>query len=167
MKRNSTFITRLAMCALATSFAVVDAYAQGAGDATTGDDAHPAVDSPYLRKKSTPAPNAAAAAAKLSAKDQKFLSQIAAGGVQEVEDAKLAANQGNESTKKIASRILSERSASNKELVALAKKKGLGLGTDKIRGRNMGKANYDKQYIHTTSGDLREDVKLVQQAAQS
>src|SRR3954447_23004064 len=90
MKRNITFITRLAMCALATSFAVVDAYGQNTGDATTGDDAHPAVDSPYLRKRSTPAPSAAAAAAKLSAKDQKFLSQIAAAGITEVEDAKVA-----------------------------------------------------------------------------
>ena len=164
MTLKTKFMLRLAIVAI-SSFPVVAAYGQS--DATTGDDAHPAVDSPYLRRKSSPAPSAAAAATKLSAKDQKFLSQIAAGGVQEVEDAKVATSQGNESTKKIASRIVAERSSSNKELTALAKKKGLGLGTDKIKPRNMGKSNYDKQYIHTTTGDVREDVKLVQQAAQS
>jgi putative membrane protein len=51
--------------------------------------------------------------------------------------------------------------------MGLAKKKGVGLGTDKIKARNMGKSNYDKQYVHTTTGDVREDIKLVQQAAQS
>jgi len=69
--------------------------------------------------------------------------------------------------KNIASRIVSERGRSNKELLDLAKKKGLGLGVDKIRARSMGKGNFDKQYAHTMSRDLDEDVKLLQAAAQS
>jgi putative membrane protein len=167
MKLINTFISRLVIVALATSVPVFATYGQNTGDATTGDDAHPAVDSPYLRKKATPSAAAAAAQAKLSQKDQKFLSQIAAGGVQAVQDAKVAEKEGDASVKAVASRIVNERGRSNQELLALAKKKGLSLGTDKIKARNIGKANYDKQFVHTMSGDYQEDVKLLQAASQS
>lgn len=168
MKRQFTFIIRLAIFAVAGGLSINAVNAQdmeqgGSGDVT----GHPTVDSPYLRPKPKSTAAAGQQATKLSAKDQKFLSQIAAGGVQEVEDAKLASRQGNENTKKIASRIIAERGSSNKELVALAKKKGLGLGTDKIKGRSMGKSNYDKQYAYTTGQDIQADIKLTQQAAQS
>jgi putative membrane protein len=167
MKLINTFISRLVIVAVATSVPVFATYGQNTGDATTGDDAHPAVDSPYLRKKATPSASAAAAQAKLSQKDQKFLSQIAAGGVQAVQDAKVAEKEGDASVKAVASRIVNERGRSNQELLALAKKKGLGLGTDKIKARSMGKSNFDKQFVHTLSGDYQEDVKLLQAAAQS
>jgi putative membrane protein len=166
MKSKITFISRLFIVAVASSLPVFPVYGQMGGDATTGDDAHPAVDSPYLRKKAAPSASAAAAQAKLSQKDQKFLSQIAAGGVQAVQDSKVAEKQGDASVKAVASRIVNERGRSNQELLALAKKKGLGLGTDKLKPRNMGK-NYDKQFLHTMSGDYQEDVKLLQAAAQS
>jgi putative membrane protein len=137
---------------------------------TSGEDVsgHPTTDSPYLRAKSKPAASAGQqqAAAKLSQKDQKFLSQIAAGGAQAVADSKVAQQQGGASVKNAASRVVSERSKSNAELQALAKKKGLSLGTDKIKARSMGK-NFDKQYVHTLSRDLQEDVKLLQGAANS
>ena len=169
MKRQFTFISRLAIVAIAGGLSINAVNAQDTEQSGSGDvTGHPTVDSPYLRPKPKATPGAAQqGAAKLSAKDQKFLSQIAAGGVQVVEDAKVATKKGNESTKKIASRIVSERSASNKELLALTKKKGLNLGTDKIKARNMGKSNYDKQYLHTTAGDLQADVKLLQNAASS
>ena len=165
MKSKITFISRLAIVSVASSFLLSDAYGQG-GEATTGSDAHPTADSPYLRPKPKPAASAAAQA-KLSQKDQKFISQIAAGGVQAVEDSKMAEKQGGPAVKGVAARIVSERSKSNGELMALAKKKGLGLATDKIRARNMGSSNFDKQFTHTLSRDLDEDVKLLQAAAQS
>jgi putative membrane protein len=168
MKPTNTFISRLAIVAVLSSFPLIAVYGQGAGDATTGDDAHPAVDSPYLRRaKAKPSATAAAAQAKSSQKDQKFLSQIAAGGVQAVEDSKVAEKEGGASVKNIASIIVSERSRSNKEVLDLAKKKGIGLGTDKIKARNMGKSNFDKQFVHTLTRDYEEDVKLTQAAAQS
>jgi len=168
MKQKITFISRLAIVAVASSLPVFAAYGQGPSDATTGDDAHPAVDSPYLRRaKSTPSPGAAGAATKLSQKDQKFLSQIAAGGAQAVEDAKVAQSQGGPAVKSVASRIVNERGRSNQELLALAKKKGLGLGTGKIKARSMGKSNFDQQFTHTLARDYEEDLKLLQAAASS
>ena len=169
MKHSFTFILRLAICAVAGGLSLGVANAQMEGNTDTGGDVsgHNTVDSPYLRPRSKPAQSAAAGQAALSKKDQKFISQIAAGGVQAVQDAKVAQKQGSDSTKQIASRIVSERGKSNQELLALAKKKGVGLGVDKIQPRNMGKSNYDKQYLHTTGGDLQQDVKLLQTAASS
>jgi putative membrane protein len=164
MKLINKFTCRLFILAVVSSLPVFVAYGQE--DATTGDDAHPAVDSPYLRRKPKPAASAAAQT-KLSQKDQTFLSKIAAGGVQEVQDAQVAQKQGNDSVKNIASRIASERSRNNSELLALTKKKGLGLGTDKIKPRSMGKSNFDKQYLYTTTQDIKEDIRLVQAAAKS
>lgn len=166
MKLTNAFKYSLVIVAVASMVPMFAAYGQQTGDASTGDDAHPTIDSPYLRKKK-PTPSAQAQASGLSQKDQKFISQIAAGGVQAVQDAKVAQKQGNDSTKQIASRIVSERGQSNQELLALAKKKGLGLGTDKLKPRDMGKSNYDKQYRYTTSTDLQMDVKLLQSAASS
>ena len=166
MKSKAKFISRMLVLAVAGSFALT-AQAQTGGDATTGDDAHPGADSPFLRRKASPAASAAAAQAKLSQKDQKFLSQIAAGGIQAVKDSEMAEQQGGAGLKSVAARIVNERGRSNKELVDLAKKKGLGLATDKIRARSMGKANFDKQFVHTMSRDLEEDSRLLQAAASS
>ena len=162
-----TFISRLALVAVASSLSLTMACGQQGGDATTGDDAHPSVDSPYLRRKPPASPNAAAAQTKLSQKDQKFLSEIAAGGVQAVEDSKLAEKEGGPAVKNVAARIVNERGRSNQELLDLTKKKGLGLGTGKIHARPLGKSSFDKQYAHTLARDTQADVKLLQSAASS
>jgi putative membrane protein len=169
MKPKFTFITQFAVCAVATTLACTAAYGQNE-PATSGDDVsgHPTTDSPYLRARAKPAASAAQQqATKLSQKDQQFLSHIAAGGAQAVADSKVAEQQGGASVKNAASRIVSERSKSNAELQALAKKKGLGLGMDKFKPRSMGKSNFDKQFVHTMSRDLQEDVRLLQTAANS
>ena len=163
-----TIISRLALVAVASSLPLIAAYGQMGGDATTGDDAHPSVDSPYLRRKPAASPGASAAAqTKLSQKDQKFLSEIAAGGVQAVEDSKMAEKEGGPAVKNVAARIVNERGRSNQELLDLTKKKGLGLGTGKIHARPLGKSNFDKQYAHTLTHDTQADVKLLQSAASS
>src|SRR3954470_19927817 len=111
MKLNTTFLFRIAIVSATAGLAFSAARAQDVSG-------HETVDNPHLRR-TTPTPAASAAAqTKLSQKDQKFLSQVAAGGVQEVADAEVASKQGNENTKKIASQIASERGANNKELMA-------------------------------------------------
>jgi len=165
MKLRNTFICRFFIAAIASSLAICAANGQ-VGEATTGDDAHPTVDSPYLRPKAKPAASAAGQS-NLSAKDKKFLSQIAAGGAQAVEDSKVAEKQGGPAVKSVATRIVNERSRSNTELVALAKKKGVGLAVDKVKPRSLGTSNFDKQYVHTLGHDLDEDVRLLSAASQS
>jgi putative membrane protein len=160
MKPKITFISRVAIFAIGTSFAISSIHAQDVSG-------HETVDNPHLRK-TTPAPAAtAAAASKLSKKDAQFISQVAASGAYEVQDGKAAEQQGNASVKNVASRIVADRSANNQELMALAKKKGIGLSTEKIKPRSMGKSNYDAQYIYTVSHDYQEDIGLYSKAAQS
>jgi putative membrane protein len=166
MKPTIRFAFRFVIVAVSSSVLAFTAYGQMGGDASTGDDAHPSVDSPYLRAKPKPAASAASAA-KLSQKDQHFLSQIAAGGTQAVQDSMVAQKQGSPAVKSVASRIVSERGRSNKELMDLTKKKGLGLGVDKIKARPMGSTNFDHQYAHTLTRDYEADVKLLQTAASS
>ena len=161
MKSKITFISRIAIFAIGASFAISSVHAQDVSG-------HETVDNPHLRK-TTPAPaaSAAPAASKLSQKDQKFISQVAASGAYEVQDGKVAEQQGNASVKNVASRIVADRSANNQELMALAKKKGVGLSTEKIKPRSLGKSNYDAQYIYTVSHDYQEDINLYSKAAQS
>src|SRR5947207_4572400 len=142
MKTYAKFISRMLVLAVAGSFALVAASSQAQVDE------HSNADNPHLRKTPTPGPSAGPEAAKLSQKDQKFLSQIAAGGVQVVKDSEVAEKEGGPAVKNVASRIVNERGRSNKELLDLAKKKGLGLGTDKIKARSMGKSSFDKQFAH-------------------
>jgi putative membrane protein len=171
MKLKVPSILRLGFGVLAIAFAFGAAFGQSEPE-TSGEDVsgHPTTDSPYLRAKSKPSSSQQQQqqqATKLSQKDQKFLSQIAAGGVQVVRDSETAEKEGGAALKSVASRIASERSRSNKELLELAKKKGIGLGVDKIKARNIGKSNFDKQFVHTVGRDLQEDVRLLQAAASS
>jgi len=162
MKPKITFIPRFAILTVATTFALSSAFAQ---EDVSG---HPTVDSPYLRAKAKPSATAGQTSqTSLSQNDQKFLSQVAASGAYEVADGRVAESQGNAETKKIASRIVADRSSSNKELMDLAKKKGVGLNTEKIKARNMGKSDFDRQYIHTITRDYQEDIALFQKQAQS
>ena len=163
MKLRHTVICRFFIVAVVSSLSISAAYGQ-MGEATTGDDAHPTVDSPYLRPKAKPAASAAAGQSNLSAKDKKFLSQIGAGGAQAVEDSRAIEKSAGGAVKNVAARIVNERGKSNAELVALAKKKGVGLAIEKVRARNLGS---EKQYVHTVSHDLDEDVRLLSAAAQS
>jgi putative membrane protein len=161
MKPKITFIYRLAIFAVAISFALTSVHAQDVSG-------HETVDNPHLRR-TTPAPSAsgAAAATKLSQKDQNFIAQVAASGAQEVADGQVAEQQGGAAVKSIASRIVNDRSRNDKELLDLAKKKGISLSTAKIKPRGMGKSNFDKQYLYTVTHDYEEDIALFQKAAQS
>jgi len=164
MKLRNTLICQFFIVAVVSSLSISVANGQG-GEATTGDsDAHPTVDSPYLRPKPKPAASAGAAQSNLSAKDKKFLSQIAAGGAQAVEDSKAIQKSASPAVKNVATRIVNERSKSNAELVALAKKKGVSLAMEKVKARNLGS---EKQYVHTIGHDLDEDVQLLSAASQS
>lgn len=167
MKLPKTFISSFVIVAVTSMLPIFAAYGQQTGDASTGDDAHPTIDSPYLRKKKPAPSQQQQQAVSLSQKDQKFISSIAASGAAEVVDGKIAQQQGSGSVKNVASRIVNDRSQNNKELLDLAKKKGLGLGVDKIKARPWNKSNFDKQYIDTVTRDYESDIGLLQKASQS
>ena len=76
------------------------------------------------------APKKAAAVKELNAKDKDFIQKAANAGVGIVADGKVAEARGGAKVKQIGSRLVADHSQTNKELEELAKKKGLGMGSE-------------------------------------
>ncbi len=68
--------------------------------------------------------------------------------------------------KKVAAQIVATRSRANTQLLGLAKKKGLGVSTENIKARNMGK-DFDRQYLYSMEKETEEDVRAFQHEAKS
>src|SRR5262245_22996140 len=99
-------------------------------------------DNPHLRSKD--APKAAAPTKQMSDKDSKFILKAAAAGQQEIENGMMAESRAKEaSVKTLAKRMVADHTQANKQLVALAKDKGLGVTTDNIKAQHIAEANFD------------------------
>ena len=90
----------------------------------------------------------------------------AAGNEYEVEDGKMAAKQGQGAeVKKIAARMVSDHTKALNELVALAKKKGIGIKTGTVKARNLGTKDFDIQYLRLLERDHKNDIAEFEKAA--
>jgi len=104
------------------------------------------------------------AASKLSAADKTFMTNAAKGGMMEVEWGKLAAQNGqNADVKKFGSRMVTDHSKANSELMALAKEEGVALPGAK----SPGKWKSDKDYMDMMMKDHQADLAEFQKEAQS
>src|SRR6266436_4129373 len=111
-----------------------------------------------------PAKNAAKAGSKLSAADKTFMMNAAKGGMMEVEWGNLASqNAQNADVKKFGSRMVTEHSKANSELMALAKEAGVTLPGAKAPG----KWKSDKDYMDMMVKDHQADLAEFQKEAQS
>jgi putative membrane protein len=135
-----------------------------------GEDPFSPDSNPYLRKKqASPSPSASVAAAaatvKLTDKDKNFMLKAATSGAGEIENGRVAQQktQGAE-TKKIAARMVADHSKANKELVDLARKKGLAIDTGNIKGESIGG---DKQYLTELEQAHKKDIAAFQRESQS
>jgi putative membrane protein len=112
----------------------------------------------------SPAKGAAKAASKVSAADKTFMMNAAKGGMMEVEWGKLAAqNAQNADVKKFGSRMVTDHSKANSELMALAKEEGVSLPAAK----SSGKWKSDKDYMDSMVKDHQADLAEFQKEAQS
>jgi len=112
----------------------------------------------------TAKPAAAKAASKLSAADKTFMMNAAKGGMMEVEMGKQAAqNAQNADVKKFGSRMVTDHSKANSELMALAKEEGVSLPAAK----GPGKWKSDKVYMYDMVKDHQADLAEFQKEAQS
>src|SRR5436305_2861118 len=110
-----------------------------------------------------PAKGAAKAGSKLSAADKTFMTNAAKGGMMEVEWGKLAAQNGqNADVKKFGSRMVTDHSKANSELMALAKEEGVTLSGAK----SPGKWKSDKDYMDMMVKDHQADLAEFQREAQ-
>jgi putative membrane protein len=117
--------------------------------------------SPSPAKSAVPAKKAAS---KLSPQDKSFMMNAAKGGMMEVELGKLASTSAqNADVKKFGSRMVTDHSKANSELMALAKEEGVALSA----GKSGGKWKSDKDYMAMMVKDHQEDLAEFQKEAQS
>jgi putative membrane protein len=106
--------------------------------------------------------------------DQDFARKVAAGGMAEVELAKLAQQKSSsEEVKSLAQRLETDHSKANDELKALASKKGWDLPTTPTSDQAAKKASleklsgsaFDKQYVDLMVSNHRTNINAFQHQA--
>jgi putative membrane protein len=111
--------------------------------------------------------------AALSKHDKDFIEKAAAGGMLEVQAGKMAESKAqNAEVKSFGSMLVTDHSAANDELKALAQKKGVTLPTELPKKEQkkvdkMAKAkDFDKTFIHEQGvEDHKHDVKDFEKAS--
>jgi putative membrane protein len=153
MKSKFTLISRLGVAVCALSLCTAGFAAAQAKPAASPD-----------AKKSNAA-TATTATTALSAKDKTFMQNAAKGGMEEVEMGKMAQSKGqSDGVKKFGTRMVTDHSNANNELMALAAKKGVKLSSAKAKMEKMG-ANFDKEYMADMVKDHQKDLAEFQAEA--
>jgi len=125
---------------------------------------------PHLRSKSSgqAAASPGATKMKMSQKDVNFIQKAAGGGAQEVENGKMAEKQAKSAeVKSIAARIVADHTQLNKELTALATRKGVTFNTSGVRAQNLGSGDFDRLYVTWLEQVHRADIAAFETAAKS
>ncbi|SRR6266571_109419 len=124
---------------------------------------------PHLRSKSSgAAASPGTTTVKMSQKDVNFIQKAAGGGAQEIENGKMAEKQGKSAeVKSIAARMVSDHTRMNKELTALANRKGVTFNTGGVRAQNLGTGNFDPLYLKWLEEVHRADIADFERQAKS
>ena len=104
----------------------------------------------------------------MSQKDVNFIEKAAAGSAQEVENGKMAEKQAKSAeVKSIAARIVADHTRLNKELTALANRKGVTFNISGVRAQNRGTGDFDRSYLSWLEQAHRADIATFEAAAKS
>ena len=123
---------------------------------------------PHLRSQSAGATATPGAVTKMSQKDVNFIQKAAGGGAQEVENGKMAEKQAKSANvKSIAARMVADHSRINKELTALANRKGVTFNTSGVRAQNLGAADFDRTYLKLLEEVHKTDIADFEKAAKN
>ena len=105
---------------------------------------------------------------KMSQKDVNFIQKAAGGGAQEVENGKMAEKQAKSAeVRSIAARIVADHTRLNKELTALATRKGVTFSTGGVKAQNHGTGDFDRLYLKWLEEVHRADIADFERAAKS
>jgi putative membrane protein len=105
---------------------------------------------------------------KMSQKDVNFIQKAAGGGAQEVENGKMAEKQAKSAeVKSIAARMVADHTRMNKELTALANRKGVTFNTGGVKAQNLGTGDFDRMYLKWLEEAHRTDIADFERAAKS
>ena len=166
MKSKFSFIPKIAMAAVAAGGLSVVATLYAQQPAYTPDN-------PFLQKRmaATPPPRATPnpKASTLSAKDKDFLVNAASSGGWEVATGKMAEGKAqSDATRNLAARMSAYHSQTNKEVVDLAKKKGLAISTENIKAQQgLSGSHFDKQYLTLMEQDHQQTIRAFEKEAAS
>jgi putative membrane protein len=105
---------------------------------------------------------------KMSQKDVNFIQKAAGGGAQEVANGKMAEKQAKSAeVRSIAARIVADHTRLNKELTALANRKGVTFDTGGVKAQNLGTGDFDRLYLKWLEEVHRADIADFERAAKS
>ncbi|HEY5992691.1 MAG TPA: DUF4142 domain-containing protein [Candidatus Udaeobacter sp.] len=124
---------------------------------------------PHLRSQSQgAAASPGTTTVKMSQKDVSFIQKAAGNGQQEVENGKMAQKQGKSAdVRNVAARIVADHTRINKELTALAARKGVTFNTSGVKAQNLGSADFDKTYLKLLEETHKIDIADFERAAKS
>jgi len=96
---------------------------------------------------------------KLSMNDKKFLKKAYKGGMEEVENAKIAKDKAkNDATKEVADRMITDHTQANDELKKIADEENLDLSKIKAKTSKISDTNFDKEYLTMLKSDHEKDI---------
>ena len=122
---------------------------------------------PHLRSQSA-GQAAPGTVVKMSQKDVTFIKNAAGNGQQEVENGKMAEKQAKSAeVKNIAARLVADHTRLNKELTALANRKGVTFNTGGVKAQNLGSADFDRTYLKLLEETNKRDIADFERAAKS
>ncbi|HMJ07026.1 MAG TPA: DUF4142 domain-containing protein [Chthoniobacterales bacterium] len=101
----------------------------------------------------------------LDSQDRDFLMAAGKGGMEEVDMGKMAAKKGQSAeVKNIGKMMVTDHSKANKELMALAKKKGVQLNAGHTMAK-MDDANFDHAYLDQMVMDHKKTIATFEKEA--
>jgi putative membrane protein len=123
---------------------------------------------PHLRSQSAGQAGSPGTVVKMSQKDVTFIKDAAGNGQQEVENGKMAEKQAKSAqVKSLAARMVADHSRLNKELTALANRKGVTFNTGGVKAQNLGSADFDRTYLKLLDETHKRDIAEFERAAKS
>ncbi len=158
MKRKFVSISRFAVVAMAAGSLSVIGSIRAVEDTSTATN-------PHLRSQSAAPP---AVNVKLSEKDASFIQKAAGSGQQDVENGKMAEKQGKSAdVKRIGARLAADHTKANKELTALASRKGVTFDTRGVKAQDLGTTDFDQAYLKLLEMVHKNDIAEFQREAKS
>src|SRR5947208_784683 len=123
---------------------------------------------PHLRSQSAGAAASPGAVVKMNQKDVSFIQSAAGNGQQEVENGKMAERQAKGAeVKNIAARMVADHTRINKELTALANRKGVTFNISGVKAQNLGTADFDRAYLKLLEEVHKTDIAAFENEAKS
>jgi putative membrane protein len=105
--------------------------------------------------------------ASVPSKDAIFLKQAAQGGIKEVAMGRMAEKNGQSNeVKALGQRLVSDHTALNKEIMAMAKKKGISLAQT-APPSDMKGSTFDRDFLHMVVEHHNNDIKAFQGEAKN